>query len=108
MKMPHKSPEWWAVFTDWISSVKEQGIAAVLAGVMAYLRSKYEGDGGWKSLLDALICSIFGWFVKDGLTVIGVGTDWAYLASVFVGFLGTKYFSNRIKEIADKRMGGNK
>jgi len=105
----HKSnPDVWAAIIAWIVSIKEQGIAALLAGAMAYLRGKYEGDGSWKSLFDALMCSIFGWFIKDGLSLIGVGTDWAYLASVFIGYLGTKYFGSRIKDLADRKTGAMK
>ncbi|MFB9087219.1 phage holin, lambda family [Erwinia tracheiphila] len=108
MQMPEKSPDFWAAGIAWLLSVKEQGIAAVLAGVMAWLRGKYEGDGGWQSFFDALMCSIFGWFVKDGLSLIGVGTDWAYFASVIIGYLGTRYFGGRIKDLADRKMGAAK
>jgi lambda family phage holin len=105
MQMPDKSPDFWAPIFAWLISVKEQGIAALLAGAMAYLRGKYEGDGTWKSLFDALMCSIFGWFIKDGLSVIGVGPDWSYFASVIIGYLGTRYFGGRIKDLADRKTG---
>ncbi|MFC0227426.1 phage holin, lambda family [Serratia aquatilis] len=106
--MPAKNPDVWAIIFAWLLSVKEQGIAATLAGVMAWLRGRYEGEGKLKSLLDSLMCSIFGWFVKDGLTLIGLNADWAYLSSVVIGFLGTKYFGKRLRYIADKKTGAIK
>ena len=106
--MPEKSPDIWAQLIAWLLSVKEQGIAAALSGGMAWLRGKYEGDGGWKSFFDALMCAVFGWFVKDGLTLMGLDTDWAYFASVMIGYLGTRYFGNRLKVLADRKTGGIK
>ncbi|MGL5386652.1 MAG: phage holin, lambda family [Serratia sp. (in: enterobacteria)] len=106
--MSDKSPEVWAAIFAWLVSIKEQGIAAVLAGGMAYLRGKYQGDGTWKSLLDALMCAVFGWFIKDALSVIGVGPDWSYFASVVIGYLGTSYFGGKIKDLADKKTGAIK
>ncbi|HBE9077933.1 phage holin, lambda family [Serratia sp. JSRIV001] len=106
--MPEKSPDFWAPIFAWLISVKEQGVAALLAGVMAWLRGKYEGDGGWKSFFDALMCSVFGWFVKDGLAIVGVGDEWAYFASVIIGYLGTRYFGDRLKDLADRKTGASK
>ncbi|MCS4493563.1 phage holin, lambda family [Pantoea sp. B623] len=74
---------------------------------MACLRGRYEGDNGWKTLCDSLMCSIFGWFVKDGLTVIGVSEDFTYFASVMIGYLGTKYFGGVIKNLADRKTGSS-
>lgn len=101
--MVDKDPTLWANLLAWLDSVKEQGFAATIAGFVAFIRSKYEGEGWWKSLLDALLCSVFGWFVKDELELLGVSDRWAYLASVFIGFLGTKYLGNLVKGIADRR-----
>ncbi|WP_081375717.1 phage holin, lambda family [Serratia fonticola] len=105
--MPTKSPDVWAAIIAWVVSVKEEGVAGALAGVMAYLRGRYNGDGVARSLFDALMCAVFGWFVKDGLALFGVGDEWAYFASVIIGYLGTRYFGDRLKDLADRKTGAN-
>jgi lambda family phage holin len=85
----------------WLHSVQAQITAAGLAGGMAYLRARYNGDP--QSCVDAVICSIFGWFADDILTLLGANSDLAYMFSVFLGFMGTKYLSGKIREYASRK-----
>ncbi|AIJ10546.1 Hypothetical protein ETEE_4140 [Edwardsiella anguillarum ET080813] len=47
------------------------------------------------------MCAIFAFYIKDGLTLLGLDPNWASLGSVFIGFLGVDF----IRQIADKRAG---
>ena len=51
MKMPEKH--------DLLAaSIKEQGIGAILAFAMAYLRGRYNGGAFTKTVIDATMCAI--------------------------------------------------
>ena len=52
MKMPEKKDH---VF---ILAAKEQGIGAILAFAMAYLRGRYNGGAFTKTVIDATMCAI--------------------------------------------------
>lgn len=54
---------------------------------MAILRSLYNA-GGWKTFLDGLMCAMFAWFIKDILLLFSINHQFAYLASVFIGYVG--------------------
>ena len=41
-----------------ISRLKEQGIGAILAFAMAYLRGRYNGGAFTKTVIDATMCAI--------------------------------------------------
>lgn len=107
MKMPHNTPDIWGAFLAWLMSVKEQAIGAALSGVMAYLRSRYNGSKFFRSLTEALMCAMFAWFVNDILEFLGANAKWAYLVSVMLGYLGTDYFGQKIRQLADRKTGGD-
>ncbi|HAI3983315.1 TPA: phage holin, lambda family [Escherichia coli] len=96
MKMPYKQ--------DFIAA-KEQGIGAMLAFIMAYLRGRYNGGAVTKTLIDALMCAMIAWFVRDLLDFIGLSSNLAYIASVFIGYIGTDSIGNLIKKLAAKKAG---
>ena len=52
MKMPYKQD-----FIAALLASREQGIGAMLAFIMAYLRGRYNGGKLWKGIVDALMCA---------------------------------------------------
>ncbi|EIC82097.1 phage holin, lambda family [Serratia sp. M24T3] len=94
MTMPYKQD-----FIAALMAAKEQGIGAVLAFLMAYLRGRYNGGKFWKIIVDALMCAMIAWFVRDALNFFGLSTNLAYIASVFIGYLGTDYFGGLLRRV---------
>ena len=54
MKMPEKHD----LISAAILAAKEQGIGAILAFAMAYLRGRYNGGAFTKTVIDATMCAI--------------------------------------------------
>lgn len=100
MKMPEKHDLLAAIL-----AAKEQAIGAILAFAMAYLRGRYNGGAVTKTLIDALMCAMIAWFVRDLLDFIGLSSNLAYIASVFIGYIGTDSIGNLIKKLAAKKAG---
>lgn len=92
MKMSYKKD-----FFDVLIVAKEQGIGALLAFVMACLRGFYQGGKALKTLIDAVMCAMMAWFIKDILNIIGLSGNLSYVASVFIGYVGTDFISRAIK-----------
>ncbi len=63
MKMPEKHDLLAAIL-----AAKEQGIGAILAFAMAYLRGRYNGGAFTKTVIDATMCAIIAWFIRDLVT----------------------------------------
>lgn len=99
-KLPYKQD-----FIAALLAAKEQGIGAILAFIMAYLRGRYNGDTLSKTLIDGLMCAMFAWFVRDILVFIGLSTNLAYIGSVFIGYLGTASIGSLIKKFTAKKVG---
>ncbi|PHM67347.1 phage holin, lambda family [Xenorhabdus sp. KJ12.1] len=97
----------WVYLGEWIISVKEQGIGAVLAGIMAFLRGRYNGVGWLKVSIDAFICAMFAWFIRDVLNLFGLNPDLAYIGSVVIGYLGTDFIGQWLRKVAEKRAGAS-
>ncbi|AMG94312.1 MULTISPECIES: phage holin, lambda family [Citrobacter] len=100
MKMPYKQD-----FVAALLAVREQGIGAMLAFIMAYLRGRYNGGAKMKTLIDALMCAMIAWFIRDLLDFSGLSSNLAYIASVFIGYIGTDSIGNLIKKFAAKKAG---
>ena len=60
MKMPEKHD----LLAAAILAAKEQGIGAILAFAMAYLRGRYNGGAFTKTVIDATMCAIIAWFIR--------------------------------------------
>lgn len=88
-----------------LMAAKEQGIGAILAFAMAYLRGRYNGGAFTKTVIDAMMCAIIAWFVRDLLDFTGLSSNLAYIASVFIGYLGTDSIGSLIKRFAAKKAG---
>lgn len=100
MKMPEKHD-----LLSALMAAKEQGIGAILAFAMAYLRGRYNGGAFTKTVIDAMMCAIIAWFVRDLLDFIGLSSNLAYIASVFIGYIGTDSIGNLIKKFAARKAG---
>ena len=71
------------------SRQREQSIGAILAFAMAYLRGRYNGGAFTKTVIDATMCAIIAWFIRDLLDFAGLSSNLAYITSVFIGYIGT-------------------
>lgn len=100
MKMPEKHD-----LLATLMAVKDQGIGAILAFAMAYLRGRYNGGAFTKTVIDATMCAIIAWFVRDLLDFAGLSSNLAYIASVFIGYIGTDSIGALIKRFAAKKAG---
>ena len=77
MKMPEKHDLLAAIL-----AAKEQGIGAILAFAMAYLRGRYNGGAFTKAVIDATMCAIIAFLIRDLLDFAGLSSNLAYMASV--------------------------
>ncbi|WP_426578447.1 phage holin, lambda family [Xenorhabdus stockiae] len=101
-----EDPTIWVHLSDWLVSVREQGILATLAGTMAFLRGRYHGGGWLKVSIDAFMCAMFAWFIRDVLNLFGLNPDLAYIGSVVIGYLGTDFIGQLLRKAAEKKAGG--
>lgn len=76
MKMPEKHDLLAAIL-----AAKEQGIGAILAFAMAYLRGRYNGGAFTKTVIDATMCAIIAWFIRDLLDFAGLSSNLAYITA---------------------------
>ncbi|EFO4443625.1 phage holin, lambda family [Escherichia coli] len=86
MKMPEKHDLLAAIL-----AAKEQGIGAILAFT--------------KTVIDATMCAIIAWFIRDLLDFAGLSSNLAYITSVFIGYIGTDSIGSLIKRFAAKKSG---
>ncbi len=105
MKLMDKQPDIWMQLWLWLLSVKEQGLGAALAGLMAYLRGRYNGGKFWKTIIDAMMCALIAWFIRDLLVFLNLSTDLAYIGSVIIGYLGTDFFGQWMRGTLNRKAG---
>ena len=86
-----------------ILAAKEQGIRAILAFAMAYLRGRYNGGAFTKTVIDATMCAIIALFIRDLLDFAGLSSN--HITSVFIGYIGTDSIGSLIKRFAAKKAG---
>ena len=101
MKMPEKKN---LLYNTQFYAAKEQGIGAILAFAMAYLRGRYNGGAFTKTVIDATMCcitciqcSLCSQLMELLLT--------SYITSVFIGYIGTDSIGSLIKRFAAKKAG---
>jgi len=82
--------------------LRHQGACAALAFIMALLRALYHRKGIYRSLLDALMCALLGGVAHQLLQFMGLKTDYSWLASVVIGYLGVDHIGNWLKEKTGK------
>ena len=73
---------------------------AILAFAMAYLRGRYNGGAFTKTVIDATMCAIIAWFIRDLLDFAGLSSNLAPITSVFIGYIGTDSIGSLIKRFA--------
>ena len=99
MKMPEKHDLLAAIL-----AAKEQGIGAILAFAMAYLRGRYNGgaftNSNRRNDVRHYRLSSFA-----DLRLRRTGSNLAYITSVFIGYIGTDSIGSLIKRFAAKKPG---
>lgn len=103
--MPDRDPCLWAGTLTWLFHVREQAAAAFVAAVMAFLRGRYQGTRLHKTLLDAMMCALIAWFIRDSLGALDIDNDFSYLGSIIVGYLGTDYLGALLRRLLGKKSG---
>lgn len=94
-------------FFDALLVAKEQDISALLAFTMACLRGRYQDRKGIKILIDAVMCAMIAWFIRDILDIMGLSKDLAYIASIFIGYVGIDFIGLGIKRHLAKYIGND-
>lgn len=106
MKMPDKNPDVWGPLLAWLAAHKEGGGYAATAALMALLRSAYVGRDGWpRRLIDAAMCALAAYFIKDCLDAVGWDVKYATLGSIFIGSAGVDYFGSLLRRFVGARTG---
>ena len=85
-----------------ILAAKEQGIGAILAFAMAYLRGRYNGGAFTKTVIGRNDVRHYR-LVRDLLDFAGLSSNLAYITSVFIGYIGTDSIGSLIKRFAAKK-----
>ena len=85
-------------------SRQRQGIGAILAFAMAYLRGRYNG-GAFKNSNRRNDVRHYRLFIRDLLDFAGLSSNLAYITSVFIGYIGTDSIGSLIKRFAAKKAG---
>ena len=98
MKMPEKHDLLAAIL-----AAKEQGIGAILAFAMAYLRGRYNGVRLQKQQSDANDVRHYRLVHCDLLDFAGLSSNLAYITSVFIGYIGTDSIGSFNKRFAAKK-----
>ena len=102
-KMPDKDPSFWVLV---LLALKENGLAMVIAFVLAWLRIQYDAKEAsvWRKLMEASIGSIVVMVV--GLTVkeFGFSLGWAFATAGFVGILGVEQLRLLGKRWAERKV----
>ena len=71
-----------------ILAAKEQGIGAILAFAMAYLRGRYNGGAFTKTVIDATMCAIISFRFIHDLRLRRTSSN-LYITSVFINIKNT-------------------
>lgn len=85
--------------------VKEQGIGVIFVFVMVYFCGWYNGGVFKKILIDVMMCVIIVWFICDFLVFVGLSSNFVYIVSVFIGYIGIDLIGLLIKCFVVKKVG---
>jgi lambda family phage holin len=66
---------------------------AFISGTMALLHAAYLDISGRRRLLNAAICALLAYFIRDLILLMSWNINWANIFSVVLGFLGTDYIA---------------
>ena len=98
MKMPEKHDLLAAIL-----AAKEQGIGAILAFAMAYLRGRR--TPGMIKTVTTYYAPPLSPVHRDLLDFAGLSSNLAYITSVFIGYIGTDSIGSLNKRFAAKKAG---
>lgn len=104
--MPEKNPDFWAQIIAWLAAHKSEGGYALTAFIAAMLRGIYAGSAPWKRrFLDALMCALVAWFLRDFLLTAGFEEKYASIGSVIIGYMGIDYLSHLLRSFVSRKVG---
>ena len=83
MKMPEKHDLLAAILAA------RQASGQSYAFAMAYLRGRYNGGAFTKTVIDATMCAIIAWFIRDLLDFAGLSSNLAYITACLSATSGT-------------------
>ncbi|CNF16682.1 phage holin [Yersinia rohdei] len=92
-----KNPDLLAQLVGWLMAHRAEFGYGTIAGLIAWLRGRYNERPFRRCFLDALMCAAIAFSVKDLLSFFSLTTDLAYIASVIIGYMGTDYLSSFLK-----------
>lgn len=72
---------------------------------MAYFCGRYNGGAFIKIVIDAMMCAIIAQFICDFFDFAGLSSNFAYIMSVFIGYIGIDLIGLLIKCFAAKKAG---
>ena len=89
LKMPEKDPSFWVLF---LLALKENGIAMVIAFVLAWLRIQFDAKEAstFRQLVEASIGGVLTMVVGMMVKEFGFSYGWALGTAGFVGILGVE------------------
>ncbi|HBR6996807.1 TPA: phage holin, lambda family [Klebsiella aerogenes] len=112
--MPSNDPGFWASLLAWLYTHKNESGYAVLAAVMAILRSTYVGRDSWpRRIVDGCMCGMFAFFLKPTCQALAsifgysFNNDFAWVVAIVIGYLGVDFIGTKLRNQIDKRLGGS-
>jgi len=105
MKMPEKSPEFWAGV---LLALREHGLAMMLTFILSYIRIQLYGDQPSivRALLEAAAGALLVMIVGLAVNQAGLNLAWTLLAAGFVGVLGIEQVRVLSKRWAARKVEG--
>ncbi|ASL26233.1 phage holin, lambda family [Azotobacter chroococcum] len=105
MKMPEKSPEFWAGF---LLALREHGLAMTLTFILSYIRIQLYGDQPslLRTLLEAAAGALLVMIVGLAVQAAGLNIAWTLFTGGFVGILGIDQVRALSKRWAERKVEG--
>ena len=108
MKMPTNPSNWpdlLELLQSWWRGDTPLG-AVLLSIFMAGLRIAY-GGGGWKKMLEGLLCGALTLTVASGLEYLSIPKNLSVSIGGGIGFIGVEQFRKLVINIINVRFGGS-
>lgn len=72
---------------------------------MVYFRGRYNGGVFIKIVIDVTMCVIIVQFIRDFFDFVGLSSNFVYITSVFIGYIGIDSIGSFIKRFVVKKVG---
>lgn len=72
---------------------------------MVYFCGRYNGGVFIKIVIDVMMCVIIVWFICDFFDFVGLSSNFVYIMSVFIGYIGIDLIGLFIKCFVVKKVG---